>query len=56
MAKLLQIPLPEGIRDKLIKLAEIDRRSMTSEALVILEKEIGIRFEELSESSEDATA
>jgi len=42
--KLLQIQMPIDLRKRLERLAEIDRRSMTSEALSILEEEIDARL------------
>lgn len=40
---LLQILMPIDLHRKLEQLAQLDRRSKTSEALVILEEEIAIR-------------
>ena len=42
--KLLQLQVPADLREKLREIAETDRRSMTAEAIWILEREIDRRL------------
>jgi predicted DNA-binding protein len=42
-SKLLQIQMPEELRDRLREIATSDRRSMTAEALVLIEDGIAER-------------
>jgi len=43
--KLIQIQVPIQFHEKLSRLATIDRRSMSAEALVILESEVNRRLD-----------
>jgi len=54
--KLLQLPIPLDLRERLKELADSDRRSMTAQAIWILENEVTRRLASLHDTQLDTEA